>query len=157
MTAGVVRRAFPIALVALAYWLGEGQFVSPAWAAACVLGACAVAAWRPDRAAIKALAGAACLAAMAAAYYAGLRSFSHAFNECVRDGESVRVLLADRRRESGRYPDDLSALSARLPGRRLLRPTLLDYERTPAGYTLRFRDFLVEHRATESSSFFASK
>ena len=105
-----------------------------------------------------AVAGAVGTAALfALVWFAGANESSLAFNECVREGEPVRTLLARHRSRTGQFPQSLSDLESRLPGRLTLPPGYLHYRRTPQGYALGFRDWLVEHRATESEPFLAFK
>jgi hypothetical protein len=95
---------------------------------------------------------------VAGGWYTGRTIATGAFNDCVARGESVRVSLAQFRTKHGRYPKDLDRLALRdLPGQRWLRGTLLAYQPTPAGYDLRYSDWLVTHRATETDAFAARK
>jgi hypothetical protein len=106
---------------------------------------------------MKASAGAAMIAVYALTFFGGHDSFGRAFNECVRRGEEVRIVLAEYHRSHNVYPGALNQLRSPIPCRRISRPTILTYERTKNGYTLSFRDWLVEHTASEEASFFAHK
>lgn len=90
-------------------------------------------------------------------FFVGLSSFSHAFGECVERGENVRAMLSEYRRAKGSFPETLGQLESTLPCRRISGRTILSYEKTANGYQLRFRDWLVEHVATEGDSFMAHK
>src|SRR5207247_7303076 len=103
------------------------------------------------------LVGAAFLVLYAAAYFWGLQSFRRAFNECVERGEEVRSLLREHYQRKDQYPERLNELERSLPCGRIARPTVLEYKKTKGGYVLTFRDWLVEHSASESSAFLASK
>ena len=95
--------------------------------------------------------------AIAVGWNLGHRYALSAFNECVNRGEVVRDELARFKDRSGRYPDDLSALEMNLPGQRLLRGNILNYQKTDKGYDIRFQDWLVTHTADEESGFCAQK
>lgn len=144
---------------AAGFWFGEGALqpwaVLPATIG--VVGCLAVSFIMPGKRRMKTLGGVASLVLYAAGFFAGSLSFSHAYNECVERGEEVRVQLSDYHRKTGRYPDRLAQLEVSGPGGRILRPTVLQYERTAGGYVLSFRDRLVEHTATESEPFMAHK
>jgi len=91
-------------------------------------------------------------------YWVGHRVSVSAFNDCVVRGESLRRALDDYRRAHGRYPRTLAELPARqVPGHRLTRGPILEYRSDRVGYALVFRDWLVRHEATETSSFVAMK
>jgi hypothetical protein len=76
-------------------------------------------------------------------------SSARAFNSCVDRREELRAALSGFKSRTGRYPDSLVELGIPLPGGRLLRPTILFYERRGDGYVLAFSDWLVSHSATE--------
>jgi hypothetical protein len=97
------------------------------------------------------------LAAYGASYGVGAASFSSAFAECLRNGEEIRSRLQMFRDRNGAYPERLEQISGAMPCPLIARATLLSYERSGSGYTLRFGDWLVEHKATESESFMAHK
>jgi hypothetical protein len=92
-----------------------------------------------------------------ATLFLGLSSFSHAFGECVERGENVRAILSEYRRAKGTYPETLAQLGNSLPCSRFSGRTILSYQKTATGYDLRFRDWLMEHIATEADSFMAHK
>ena len=153
--------AFGLAVVVVifGFWLGEGG--SPPWAMVPVVGsfvaAFAVAVVAPGKLWVKSVGGIGVLALYAAALFLGWLSFTSAFGECVEKGEEVRSLLSQYQKKEGRYPERLNQLEGfRLCGR-ILRPTVLEYEKTNDGYVLSFKDWLVEHKATESEPFMAHK
>jgi hypothetical protein len=141
------------------FWLGEGglqlQEILPI--AGGIIGCIAIALVSPGKLWQKSLAGVVSLAIFSVTYFFGLQSFDYAFTECEQRGEEVRVLLKEYYGKENNYPARLSQLDGSIPCRRFTRPTLLDYERTTSGYVLSFRDWLVEHTATESDSFMAHK
>ena len=95
---------------------------------------------------------------MAIGLYIGNQGATNAYNECVRDGELVREALSGYYKEHQFYPEDLDTLGMeKLPGRRVLHGSVLQYETTNSGYDLSFSDWLVSHVATESSPFTAYK
>lgn len=153
--------ALALSAMLAALWLGEhpggfpvsGKEITAALVAPPML---IVLLWRGGRAkAIAAAAGA--LLLFGVVWFAGRAEANRAFNECVEQGESVRVALANHKARRGVYPATLGELDMRLPGRLLLPPHLLRYAPTPAGYRLEFSDFLVSHAATESEPFAAHK
>jgi hypothetical protein len=91
------------------------------------------------------------------AYLLGNNSFGNAYNACVSDGESVRSALQSYYQAHQAYPASLSELNIKLPGERLLRPTLMNYSLTSLGYKLSFADLMVEFIATQSQPFQAHK
>jgi len=151
--------ALALVLSAIGFWLGEagGPPLATLPIAVGMIGSAAVALAVVGRRLTKASAGAAMIAVYAFAFLAGLASFGRAFNECVERGEEVRTLLGDYRRSHGAYPETLDQLGSPIPCARISRPTILTYERTTNGYVLRFRDWLVEHTASEDAPFFAHK
>ena len=148
-----------VVVVVFGCWLGEGG--SPAWAVVPIVGAfvavLAVGVVAPGKVWVKAVSGVSAFALYAAALFLGGLSFTQAFGECVEKGEEVRSLLHQYQKKEGRFPERLTQLEAfRLCGR-ILRPTVLDYEKTESGYVLSFKDWLVEYKATESEPFMAHK
>jgi len=141
------------------FWLGEGglqlQEILPIVGG--IVGCIAVTLVSPGKLWKRAIAGVASLALFSATYFSGLQSFDYAFTECEKRGEEVGVLLKEYYGKENKYPTRLSQLDGSIPCRRFTRPTLLDYERTTSGYVLSFRDWLVEHTATESEPFMAHK
>jgi hypothetical protein len=91
------------------------------------------------------------------AFLLGNNSFGNAYNACVSDGESVRTALQSYHQAHQAYPASLSELNIKLPGERLLRPNLMKYRLTSAGYKLSFDDLMVEFTATQSQPFEAHK
>lgn len=93
----------------------------------------------------------------AATFFFGSQSFGRAFNECVERSEDVRILLKNYYEKTNQYPEYLNELKHPIPCGRITRSTVLEYERSKTGYVLTFRDWLVEHTATESDAFMAHK
>lgn len=88
---------------------------------------------------------------MIVAYLLGGVFARGAFQECERNADDVRRLLAEFFREHGEFPADLSQLPmSRMPGERLLRGSVLCYRQTEQGYELSYSDWAAEHRATET-------
>ena len=148
-----------LALVVLGFWRGEGEL--PPWAPLTAafggVGCLVVAFAAPGKLWKKAAFGVVSLLLYVAAYFAGAQSFGHAFGECVKKGEDVRVLLSEYNKKANQYPERLDQLESTIPCGRITRPNLLKYERTKSGYVLAFGDWLVEHTATESEPFMAHK
>jgi hypothetical protein len=97
------------------------------------------------------------VAVLVAGHMIGSHYVKIAFNGCVDSGETVRKNLAEYRNRTGAFPETLEAMRKQLPGRRLLRGSLLEYHRDGDGYELSFRDHWVSHRATHSDPFEARK
>jgi len=148
-----------VAVVVFGFWLGEGG--SPPWAVVPVVGAfvaaLAVAFVAPGKLWVKSVGGAAAFALYAVALFLGSLSFNHAFGECVEKSEEVRALLGNYHKREGRFPERLGQLKGFSLCERIIRPTVLDYKKTENRYLLSFKDWLVEHKATESEPFMAHK
>jgi len=146
-------------VIVFAFWHGEGG--SPPWEiepiSGALIAAFTVAAVTRGSYSVRAIGGLVSFVLYAIAFLLGGQSFGHAYNECVEKGEVVRTQLATYRSREGHFPDRLNQLDEFDLGGRILRATVLEYERTEMGYTLSFRDWLVEHRATESEPFAAHK
>lgn len=154
-----MRRNIAIALTILfagiAFLMGEGgefliEFLPVSLA---LLGCLSVAAAAPGSWVKRAGIWAGSFAIITAAYFAGAYSFNHAFIECVRKGESVRVQLEAYHAANKQYPESLKQLKSPLPGRRITRPTIIDYKKTTDGYDLTFKDWLTEFKANQSQPF----
>lgn len=158
-----MRRNIALALTGLfvgfGLWLGEGPL--PPWAeltiAAGAIGCLAVALTIPGKPWFKALGGVASLTLFGVAFFVGSLSFGRAFNECVEKGEEVRVQLREYFEKKNQYPERLSQLEGFGLCGRIIRPTVFEYKKTNDGYILSFRDWLVEHTATEAEPFMAYK
>jgi len=146
-------------VVVFGFWLGEGG--SPPWAIVPVVSAFvaafAVAALVHGKLWVKSIGAIAVFALYAVALFLGWISFTDAFRECVEKGEEVRAQLREYHQKEGQFPERLSQLKGFQLCDRILRPTLLEYEKTKSGYVLSFHDWLVEHKATESEPFMAHK
>lgn len=146
-------------VVVFGFWLGEGG--SPPWAVVPIVSAFvaafAVAVVVPGKLWVKSVGGVGAFALYAVALFLGWLSFTSAFGECVEKGEEVRAQLSEYHKKDGQFPERLGQLKGLHLCERILRPTLLEYEKTKNGYVLSFRDWLVEHEATESEPFIAHK
>jgi hypothetical protein len=144
---------------AIGFWFGEGM-LQP-WAVlpitVGVIGCLVVAFMIPGKPWLKTVIGVASLVLYVVGFFVGSISFSHAYNECVKRGEEVRVQLSEYHQKKGQYPERLNQFEGFGLCGRLIRPTVLQYERTSGGYVLSFKDWLVEHTATESEPFMAHK
>ncbi len=87
----------------------------------------------------------------------GSTSYQDAFNDCVEQGEGVRVALQKYYQKNKMYPKSLSDLTINLPGQLILHPNILQYEPTKQGYLLRFSDNFIAFEATELLPFEAQK
>jgi len=158
-----VRRNIALGLAAVVvgfgFWIAEGG--SPPWAAVPVVsafvGALAVAVVVPGKLWVKSVGGLGAFVFYAVALFLGWLSFMSAFGECVEKGEEVRAQLSEYHKKEGRFPERLGQLKGFKLCGRILRPTLLEYEKTGDGYVLSFRDWLVELKATETEPFMAHK
>lgn len=93
----------------------------------------------------------------AAAFYMGDLSFCRAYNTCLEEAEQTRTALSDFKTKNGKYPVALDDLNIPLPCSRCLRGTILEYESTDSSYRICFKDWLVEHSATDKEPFLAHK
>lgn len=91
------------------------------------------------------------------AFYTGILSFTRSFNVCIDDAKGIREALSDYKAKNGSFPETLHELNIELPCSRVLRGSILQYERTETGYRIWFNDWLVEHSGTESEPFIAHK
>ena len=90
-----------------------------------------------------------------AGWYGGIVELERAFEECVARGETVRAALDRHRAATGDYPESLARLpDGPMPGRRLLRPDLMEYRRADGGYELSFSDAVATMSATHERGFF---
>ena len=98
---------------------------------------------------------------LAVAFSYGASSAKNAFNDCVENGEKVRLALQDFYAKNKVYPKTLAELNIALPGNLFLHSNLLRYElqneTTKVGYLLRFDDSFINFKATESQPFEANK
>jgi len=108
--------------------------------------------WRRRLVAAFSIATLACLG-----FWSGDRVSTRAFNSCVERAEEVRVALAAHKSRTGRYPGTLQELGVAIPGRRVLRGSILVYEPNGNGYALSFSDWLVTHSATERGGWHVAK
>lgn len=93
----------------------------------------------------------------AVAFYMGDISFYRAYNSCVEKAEDIRTALSGFKNRNGYYPAVLNELNIPLPCSRCLRGTILEYESTGSNYKIWFKDWLVEHSATDKEPFLAHK
>jgi hypothetical protein len=90
-----------------------------------------------------------------AGWMIGLIELDRAFSACVERGEELRTALEEHREREGKYPETLDELAqSAVPGGRLLRPGLMEYEGGSDAYTLRFADATVHMTATHDRGFF---
>jgi len=148
-----------VALAVLAFWMGEAGGGFEGLFNALLGGlflAIFAAAWRGPvwR---RVWLGVGSLSLWLAAFMAGQHSAGDAFNDCVANGETVRLALAVYVKQHGTYPVTLAELPGPLPCERLLRPSLLHYRLTNGGYELGFGDAMVQFMASESEVFEARK
>jgi len=140
------------------FWFGGTLGRGVSWTATLAAAACVilgdVLGSRTSSASRIATAVAAALLFAAGWFLAG-REIDRAYAECSRRGEGVRAALEEYRRYNGGFPATLDEIpDFEIPGRRLLRPGLLKYQRTGDGYVLSYRDTYVENIATHERPFF---
>jgi hypothetical protein len=87
---------------------------------------------------------------------AGDRSQTRAYNECVANASILQARIERFRQRSGHYPASIDEVGD-LPCRRILRGTIVTYERTHSGYQVGFRDWLVRWRGSEQEPITATK
>ena len=143
----------------MAFWLGEGGRglfqIFPYLIA--LIGLVAIPNLISERRKNRTLIGILFIIFYAAAFYMGNFSFCRAYNSCIEDAEQVRTYLSNYKTIKGKYPDVLEDLNVPLPCSRCLRGTILEYESTASAYKIWFKDWLVEHSATNKEPFFAHK
>jgi hypothetical protein len=77
----------------------------------------------------------------AVGWHLGGRDLEAALTDAARNAEVVRAALEEHRRTTGAYPESLRDLDGvEIPGKQLLRGTVLRYIRTRDGYVLWFDD-----------------
>lgn len=148
-----------IILICITFWLGEGgiSFLNPVPVFITLQGCVAATIFFPGSYLKKVLIGIGSLIIIAGSFALGTYSFNSAFNECIHKGENVRLQLKEYYFQNKHYPENLNQLSGILPGKRLIRPTILKYKRTQGGYELTFQDWLVEFKANQLEPFIAHK
>ena len=87
---------------------------------------------------------------------AGDRSQMRAYNECVEDARLLQASIESFRQRNGQYPNSLLEVGT-VPCRRVLRGTIVSYERTASGYNVSFGDWLVQWRGSERQPVTATK
>lgn len=90
-------------------------------------------------------------------WHVGSRHASDAFNDAVRNGESVRKMLDSYKQRTGEYPRSISDLDGPVSGEFLIFWSVWDYESDGSGYTLQVGDWMVTHKATHRSGFVVGK
>jgi hypothetical protein len=158
MSKPAIASSLTVFAMALGYWLGEHRFsVLPVWQLLPVPVAVSFFLLRGAGVRTGALVAGCCLAATVFAWLIGSRSATAAFNQCVSDGEGIRVQLAAYRQQHGHYPSQLRQLDSDLPCQLFFPPQFLHYSAHANGYVLSFSDAFVVHRATDTEAFWASK
>jgi hypothetical protein len=157
-----VRGSVVVGLAFTTWWAGEDQTSLGGniglSAVAAVIGAAIVAALSPRSKWVRIGWALVAFAVAAGSHIRASDLAISAFNDCVERGEDVRTALALFRGEHGHYPAHLAELRGiRIPGRRWLRPNLLNYRTTASGYDLWFGDWLVTFTASEGQAFLAHK
>lgn len=146
---------FPV----FAFWYGEAGkgLLQIAPYAVGAIGCYAIAACCSKKWVVKIFAGGAFISVYVFSFYLGGVSFNNAYNNCADEAEAVRSRLHEYYTQHGAYPQSLNQLKMQIPCQRYTRGSILDYTITESGYNLSFRDWLVEHIATESETFMAHK
>ena len=109
----------------------------------------------PDRRGARMLSALVMAGLFVVGWYGGIAELARAFDQCVERGESVREALDGYRTSAGEYPESLTRLAGvPIPGRRLLRPDLMEYRRLDDGYRLGFSDAVTAMSATDERGFF---
>lgn len=109
----------------------------------------------PDRRGARMLSALVMAGLFVVGWSSGISELGRAFEQCVERGETVREALDGHRTLTGEYPESLAQLAdVPIPGQRLLRPDLMDYNRIEGGYRLTFADAVVTMSATDDRGFF---
>jgi len=93
----------------------------------------------------------------AVGYSVGLREQERAVTEVSNRAEELRRALEVYHDTWSEYPDELSDLDVAVPGKRILRGDLLDYERTLTGYRMTFEDGFGRYEADHRHGFLPVK
>lgn len=157
-TRRVLLTVVGLASGAAGFWFGGALERSPSAFAVGALAVAVVAAYlfgSPDRWQGRLGSALATGLAFAIGWQLAIREIDAAMADCTGRGDEVRAELDRYHGSRGSYPDELGALTlGRLPGERLLRPGLLDYERIAEGYRLECSDGFIRARADERRGFF---
>jgi hypothetical protein len=87
----------------------------------------------------------------------GYGNYQSALYGCAVDGKRIQLKLERFHRNHQIYPPSLQVLNTKTPCSRYMHPSLLSYRLTDKGYELSYRDWMMLHRASESSGFEAHK
>lgn len=154
----VATVALVAAVIVVGMWCGEGLTVPVLLDVALGSAAAGVgfAIWRDER---RTADGVASLVAVTflLGWAVGRITGLEAFDRCVSSGNAVLAELGRYRAAHGGYPASLAELPGRDPCRRVLRGTLLEYERTAGGYRVRFGDDDDLHVATHETKGFVRR
>ncbi len=86
----------------------------------------------------------------AGGWYLGGKNLDAALDDCAGKAEQVRAALENHRETAGEYPASLTELQGfEIPGKRLLRGTVLKYSKTSDGYVLWYQDGPIHFAATQ--------
>jgi hypothetical protein len=148
-----------IILLLLLFWFGEnGKGIFQHWPYLIAIAGCFIVSYLGfNRIIYRILTAPVFLVLFLLAFHLGSNSFYNAFNECLNKAEDVRIVLSNYKNKHGEYPEKLKDLNVKIPGLRIMRGSLLQYERTNSGYKISFEDWLIERSATEASPFTARK
>lgn len=87
------------------------------------------------------------------AWNAGWGSANRAFDRCVELGPQVREALAKYHQDQGVWPERIEDTGMEVPGKRSLRPPLMEYQRDEQGYRLSYYNWQLTHLATQDQPF----
>jgi hypothetical protein len=143
----------------IAFWLGEagkGLFqISPYMVG--LIGIISISYLISNNWKYRTISGFTFLILFSVAFFMGDLSFYRAYNSCAEKAEGIRTSLSEFKTKNGNYPAELDKLNTPLPCSRCLRGTILEYESTGSNYRIWFKDWLVEHSATDKEPFLAHK
>jgi hypothetical protein len=94
----------------------------------------------------------------AGGWYLGGRELDAAIDDCAHRSEEVRAALAEHKAHTGSFPASRNELvGLEWPGKRLLRGSPLQYDRTNDGYTIWYRDGQLFFTATHEHELAAER
>lgn len=148
-----------IIFMIIAFWLGEaGKGLFQIWPYLVgILGIVSITYLFSNNWKYRTLSGFTFFILFAVAFYLGDVSFYHAYNSCIERAEDIRTALSEFQTKNGNYPAVLDELNTPLPCSRCLRDTILEYESDGSHYKIWFKDWLVEHSATDKEPFLGHK
>lgn len=87
----------------------------------------------------------------------GQSSSKNAFKDCAKQASTIQASIEKYKVDNGYYPETLESLGIELPGGRVTRPSILEYERKNDGYLVSFTGKNYFYTATDQHPFKGEK